>query len=85
MEWDLDTDFVRIPRPRSVLRVLADLALLRFRRSVARDRGATIVDAAQVLSASGRAGQVCSRDETGGEWSITLGPPAGRLEPPEAA
>ncbi|UKD50835.1 hypothetical protein L3Q65_00635 (plasmid) [Amycolatopsis sp. FU40] len=85
MDWDPDADFVRIPRPRSVLRVLADLVALRFRRSVARERGATIVDAARVLSASGRAGQVCSRDDAGGEWSVTLGPSEACLEPPEAA
>lgn len=85
MEWDPDSDYVRIPRPRSVVKMLLDLARLRFRRTVSRDRGATIVDTAQVLSASGRAGQVTSRDDVGGEWSITLGPPVPGYKPPEAA
>lgn len=69
-----DSDVITIPRPRSLLRLLVNLASLRTRRLAARDRDATLVDAAQILSDSGRAAHVISRDPAGGEWSVTLGP-----------
>jgi len=61
-----DLDVSTIPR----------LRCQRNRRSAGRDQDATLVDAAQILSDSGRAGHVISRDPAGGEWSVTLGPAA---------
>ncbi|WP_148311464.1 hypothetical protein [Amycolatopsis japonica] len=63
-----------IPRPRSVIRAMMDVFTLRTKRSMARDRHDALVDAAQVLSDSGRAAHVISRDPAGGEWAVTLGP-----------
>lgn len=71
-----DSDVITIPRPRSLLRLLANLLGLRTRRLTARDRDTTLVNAAQILSDSGRAAHVVSRDPAGGEWSVTLGPAA---------
>ncbi|WP_409184048.1 hypothetical protein F9C11_06805 [Amycolatopsis sp. VS8301801F10] len=71
-----ESDLITIPRPRSLVRLLAHLVGLRTRRLAARDRGATLVDAARILSDSGRPAQVVSRDPAGGEWSVTLGPAA---------
>jgi hypothetical protein len=76
----LDSDVITIPRPRSMLRLLINLVSLRSRRLAARDRDATLVDAAQILSDSGRAAHVISRDPAGGEWSVTLGPAAPESE-----
>lgn len=78
-----DSDVITIPRPRSLLRMTVDLIIQRNRRLTSQDRNGTLVDAAQVLSDSGRAAQVISRDPVGGEWSVTFGPAS--PPPPEPA
>ncbi len=71
----LETDYVRIPRPRSIARMLLDLMRLRADVAVRRMRGETIVAVTETLSASNRAGRVESR-ESGYEWSVTMVPAA---------
>ncbi|WP_410596145.1 hypothetical protein [Amycolatopsis sp. lyj-23] len=73
MDWDpSDTEFIRIPRPRSVARVLLDVVRLRTARAMARERNDTINTVAQVMTRSGRAARVVSHDPAG-DWSITVG------------
>ncbi|GHG41181.1 MULTISPECIES: hypothetical protein [Amycolatopsis] len=73
MDWDpSDTDFIRIPRPRSVARVLLDVVRLRTARAMARERNDAINAVAQVMIRSGGNARVVSRDPAG-DWSITVG------------
>ncbi|WP_410583846.1 hypothetical protein [Amycolatopsis sp. lyj-108] len=71
-----DADCIMIPRPRSVIRAILDVVTLHTRRTMARDRHDALVDATQVLSDSGRAAHLISRDPVGDEWAVTLGPAA---------
>jgi hypothetical protein len=73
---DTDADFIRIPRPRSIVRWLLYLLHLRTQRVTARDRGYTITSVTALLSESGRVGTVDSRQRDD-RWSVTLGPAAG--------
>jgi len=78
-----DADMIRIPRPRSLLRMLVDLLKMRSGRLQAGERGATITEVARVLSESGRGGHVVSDGE---RWSVTLdGPVAAPAPASEAA
>ncbi|MFJ2007773.1 hypothetical protein [Streptomyces chartreusis] len=45
--------------------------------SLEREKRRTMTRLADCLTGSGQAGQVTHRDPAGGEWTITLGPPAG--------
>jgi hypothetical protein len=67
-----DADMIRIPRPRSLLRMLVDLLKIRSGRMQAGERGATITEVVRVLSESGRGGHVVS---DGDRWSVTLDGP----------
>ncbi|MGW5721883.1 hypothetical protein ACWEVP_37315 [Amycolatopsis sp. NPDC003865] len=69
---DSEIDVVRIPRPRSILRLLLGLVRLRSDRLKASDRGATITEVAQVLSESGYGGRVTSHSPDGDRWSVTV-------------
>ncbi|MEU4522948.1 hypothetical protein AB0F52_30090 [Amycolatopsis sp. NPDC024027] len=69
---DSEIDVVRIPRPRSILRLLLGLVRLRSDRLKAGDRGATITEVAQVLSESGYGGRVTSHSPDGDRWSVTV-------------
>jgi hypothetical protein len=69
---DSDIDVVRIPRPRSILRLLLVLVRLRSDRLKAGERGATITEVAQVLSESGYGGRVMSNSPDGDRWSVTV-------------
>lgn len=78
-----DADMIRIPRPRSLLRMLVDLLKMRSGRLQAGERGATITEVARVLSESGRSGHVVS---DGDRWSVTVdGPVAAPTPASEAA
>lgn len=79
---DPDADFVRILRPRSVLRMLLNLFRLRSERLKAFDRGDTIIEVAHVLSGSGHGGRVSSHGPDGDRWSVSV--PTGSETPPAA-
>ncbi|MEV4049603.1 hypothetical protein AB0J55_00285 [Amycolatopsis sp. NPDC049688] len=68
----LDADVVRIPRPRSLLRMLLNLFRLRSERLKASDRGDTIIEVAQVLSGSGHGGRVSSHGPDGDRWTVSV-------------
>src|SRR2546428_10715831 len=78
---DTEADYIRIPRPRSILRWLLQLVSARMERLRARDRGDTITSVVAALSDSGRDGAVISR-QAGDEWSVTLGPAIAVSPPP---
>lgn len=67
-----EDDFVRIPRPRSLIRLLLEVLHIRTKREMDRDRGQTITAVAAVLSSTERAGTVTSR-RPGDEWQVSLG------------
>ncbi|WP_409186641.1 hypothetical protein F9C11_21365 [Amycolatopsis sp. VS8301801F10] len=71
----LETDYVRIPRPRSIARMLLDFLRVRADVAARAIRGETIVSVTETLSASGCSGRIASR-EPGGEWSVTVVPAA---------
>lgn len=70
-----DADYVRVPRPRSIARLLLDLVRLRANTIAYQVRGETITAVTETLSSSGCAGRIVSR-ESGYEWSVTVIPPA---------
>jgi hypothetical protein len=68
-----EDDFVRIPRPRSLIKWLLAVLHLQTKRGIARDRGDTITAVAATLSRCGRAGTVVSH-QGDDRWQVHLGP-----------
>ena len=79
-----EDDVIRVPRPRSLVRMLFAVLHLQTQRGISRDRGDTITAVTDVLSTSGRTGTIISRDRDS-EWQISLGPttPPGDPAAPE--
>ncbi|GHG03779.1 hypothetical protein GCM10017567_19610 [Amycolatopsis bullii] len=69
---DSGGDAFRVVQPEGVLRLLHGLFHLRSDRLKAGDRGATIIEVAQVLSDSSHDGRVVSRCNDGDRWSVTV-------------
>lgn len=80
-----EADFIRIPRPRSVVRMLLELCCLRLERLKVSVRSETITEVTRILSESGREGQIISHESADNQWSVTLGGPPSTWPSPEAA
>jgi hypothetical protein len=79
MDWDTEDavpEYIRIPRPRALGKILLDAVRLRSYRLMARERVDAIVDMAQIVANSGLGGQIISRDAAGGLWAVTVSSPS---------
>ncbi|TDV45536.1 hypothetical protein [Actinophytocola oryzae] len=71
MEQYSEGDFIRVPRPRSLLSAVLMFVRARTTQRIARERGHTIAAVAEVLRDSGRNGTVVSRQK-GDQWSVAF-------------
>jgi hypothetical protein len=77
--WEVPAgDYIRVLRPRALLRLVIDYLRLRCEIARSRVRGQATTAAAQQLISGGMVGCVISRDPDGAEFSITFDVPASR-------
>ncbi len=76
-----ETEMIMVPRPRTLLKLLMDVLVLRTRRLMAYDRGNTMAEVTLALRGTSLPGAVVSREPDGGMWSVTFSPAADPTQP----